>query len=499
MKKSIIIIGGGISGLAAGCYAQMNNYDSKILEMHNRSGGLCTSWERNSYTIEGCLHWIVGSKDELWINKIWQELGIIKNVEFLNLDELSRIQGEDNKEFIFYTDMIRLEKHMKELAPEDSKILEELFDGVREFLKLDIEMDKAIETFNIFDWIKFINKMRPYQKWQKKWKDISVEDFAKSFKNPFLNTIFTEVFEKKVSIMGMLMTIGWFHKRCAGYPIGGSKAVVKAIEDRYYCLGGQISFNSNVEKIITHKGKAVGIRLKDGSQHFADVIISAIDGYTTIYKLLDEKYIGNKIKKYYSKLSLVEPLIHISFGVNNDYKNIRPSILGDNILLKKPIIIGGRVIKRINVLFYNYDKSYSTEGKCLVKVMIPANYNYWNNLGYKSKHYEKEKEIILYKILSILEKHYPGFSSKIEMKDIATPLTFEKYTGNRRGSIQGWKIKANDKNVRFQKTLKNLNNFYMIGQWVEPGGGLPPVAMSGRNVIQMICKKDKKEFSSYIQ
>ena len=44
------------------------------------------------------------------------------------------------------------------------------------------------------------------------------------------------------------------------------------------------------------------------------------------------------------------------------------------------------------------------------------------------------------------------------------------------------------------KTLPGLDGFYMIGQWVEPGGGLPPAAQSGRNVTQIICKRDKRKF-----
>ena len=45
-----------------------------------------------------------------------------------------------------------------------------------------------------------------------------------------------------------------------------------------------------------------------------------------------------------------------------------------------------------------------------------------------------------------------------------------------------------------EKTLPGLEGFYMVGQWVEPGGGLPTVAASGRSVIQMICKRDRKPF-----
>jgi phytoene dehydrogenase-like protein len=44
------------------------------------------------------------------------------------------------------------------------------------------------------------------------------------------------------------------------------------------------------------------------------------------------------------------------------------------------------------------------------------------------------------------------------------------------------------------KTLPGLDNFYMAGQWVNPGGGMPPAVMSGSHTIQFICKRDNKQF-----
>ncbi len=61
MDKSITIIGAGIAGLSVGCYAQMNGYRTKIFEMHNKPGGLCTAWKRNGYTIDGCIHHLAGA------------------------------------------------------------------------------------------------------------------------------------------------------------------------------------------------------------------------------------------------------------------------------------------------------------------------------------------------------------------------------------------------------------------------------------------------------
>jgi heterodisulfide reductase subunit A-like polyferredoxin len=34
-ERSIIIIGAGMAGLSAGCYAQMNGYNTQVFEMHD--------------------------------------------------------------------------------------------------------------------------------------------------------------------------------------------------------------------------------------------------------------------------------------------------------------------------------------------------------------------------------------------------------------------------------------------------------------------------------
>jgi phytoene dehydrogenase-like protein len=78
--------------------------------------------------------------------------------------------------------------------------------------------------------------------------------------------------------------------------------------------------------------------------------------------------------------------------------------------------------------------------------------------------------------------------------DVATPMTYENYTGNWQGSMEGWLITTKTMTMRMSKTLPGLQNFYMAGQWVEPGGGVPTAAMSGRNVIRNICQRDKRPF-----
>jgi phytoene dehydrogenase-like protein len=79
-------------------------------------------------------------------------------------------------------------------------------------------------------------------------------------------------------------------------------------------------------------------------------------------------------------------------------------------------------------------------------------------------------------------------------RDVATPVTWERYIGNWKGSFEDWLETTDTLMMQMDKTLPRLENFYMAGQWVEPGGSVPTAVMSGRNVIQILCKKDKRKF-----
>jgi len=84
--KSVIIIGAGIAGLAAGCYAQMNGYRSQIFEMHDLPGGLCTAWERRGYIFDGCIHTLLGSGPGQPYHRMWEELGAIQGRRMIHHD-----------------------------------------------------------------------------------------------------------------------------------------------------------------------------------------------------------------------------------------------------------------------------------------------------------------------------------------------------------------------------------------------------------------------------
>ncbi len=495
-ERSIIIIGGGIAGLSAGCYGLMNGFRTRIFEMHKKPGGLCTSWKRQGYTVDGCIHWLVGTGKTSGFNRIWRELGALEGRAIIDHEEYGRIESADGKQFIVYTNIDRLERHMKEIAPEDAPVIDEFIAAVRTCTRLEPPLGKAPEVSNLWDLVKIIVTKYPLLRILRKWNRISLREFGARFRNPLIRDAFPMFFMPDFPMTFMLMTFAWMHNKAAGYPVGGSLEFSRAIEKRYLALGGEVTYRARVAKVLTEKGCATGVRLEDGSEHRADYVISAADGHATIFDMLEGKYVDDEVRGRFRDLIPFPPLLYIGIGVNRKFDDLPFSAGGMAIGLPEPLVIGGVKHDYLGVHVFNFDPTLAPAGKTLLTVLLRTDYTYWKTLREQDERYKAEKERIADVVVALLDKRFPGLSAQVEMRDVASPTTFVRYTGNWKGSFEGWQVTPETWSFGrlMRKTLPGLRNFYMAGHWVEPGGGLPAVARSGRNVIQIICRDEKRTF-----
>ena len=499
-NKKVIIIGAGISGLCAGSYLQMNGYDTEIFELHTTPGGLCTSWKRKGYTFDLCIHWLVGSSPSDNFYGLWNELIDIEKLDFVDHEIFFQVEDKEGGKLRMFTNVDRLEEEMKSVAPEDRDIIEDFIGGIRKFLPFSMPLNKAPEVMNPFDGLKMMFKMFPYFGAFKKWDKISAEELASRCKNLLLSRAILEIFLPDSPVFFLLYTLVSMHKKSAGYPVGGSLNFARLIEKKYINLGGKVNYNSRVEEIIVDDDIARGIRLENGNTHLADIIISAADGYSTIFKMLNGKYIDEKRREYYSgqseKLKVFPSLVFVALGVARKFDDEPHTLIFP---LKKPLVVDESVsYEYLPVRIFNFDPTLAPEGKTSITVNLGTyNYEFWVNLRKSNKEkYRQEKERIANEVIEALEERFGNIKSNIEVTDVSTPASLIRYTNNWKGSFEGWHPGRGTMMLRIDKTLPGLENFYMIGQWVEPGGGLPPAIMSGRNVAQIICKKDGKKFTT---
>jgi phytoene dehydrogenase-like protein len=196
----------------------------------------------------------------------------------------------------------------------------------------------------------------------------------------------------------------------------------------------------------------------------------------------------------YANPNLFSPLIYVGLGVARSFDDVPPSIGGLAYPLDKPIVIAGKEQPVLCARVYNFDPTLSPQGKNVLIVQYTTDYEYWQKLRQEPERYKAEKGRICDDVIAGLEQRFPGITAQIEMRDVATPMTWERYTGNWRGSYEGWMFSAESLISSMSKTLPGLDSFYMAGQWVNPGGGMPTAAMSGNHTIQYLCNKDRKKF-----
>jgi phytoene dehydrogenase-like protein len=480
--------------LCTGIYGQMNGYQTSIYEKHKIPGGLMSAFRRKGFLVDTCVHWLAGSGAGMHIHRYWNEIGLLEGRKFLPIDRYAEFTGKDGRTVSFYCDPDRLEKHLLELSPADAKVIHEFADGVR--LSISFKTPEKLQyEASTLEWTKTILSMVPLLGGIQKWTKMTVGELAARFQSQLIRDALNSVYEPDFSVFYMVLsTLGFLYKGHAGYPVGGSLPLALFLEKRYRTLGGQVKYQARVEKILVEYGKAVGVRFVDGTEQRADIVVSAADGYTTIFKMLEGKFVDNDVRERYEKWKPFRSILYVSAGVNRTFPEISISVEGNAFELQRPVVIAGDRHTWIPVHVHSHDPSFAPPGKTVLTSAIFTNYAFWEGVRDKVSVYEAEKDCIAQAYLEALEQIWPGISQDVVMVNVATPLTFERITGNWRGSITGWKLTPEQALAAIPQTLPGLENFWMVGHWVYPGGGIPGGPSTGREAIWKQCKKHKKAF-----
>lgn len=493
MKKKINIIGAGIAGLCAGCYGQMNGYDTEIFEMHNIPGGMCTAWQRNGYTIDGCIEWLMGTIPNSPFYKLWNEIGALDGRKFVTKDHFMTVEGSNGQKLTFYADINKTEAEMIKISPEDAPLIREMANAVRKITGLGVPVDKPQDMYNFFDIAKLIITMGPKMGIMSKLNKISLGEFALQFKNPFLREALTCYIDKDYTLFIFIMILATYNGKDGAWCVGGSLEFARGIEKRYLELGGKIQYKTKVESIMVENNQAVGIKLEDGTQKRSDYVISAADGYTTIFKMLSGAYVDDKIRALYENTPLSGSSVQVSLGINYDLSEKPHSFVFKP---NQPIIAGGNEYKYLQINHFSYDKTMCPQGKSVTRGTLYTNYEYWEKLYKDKSAYKAEKERIAQEYIKAVEEKYPEVKGKIEMVDVSTPMTYVRYTGNWKGIYMSWKATTKNPMMTVPASLPGLGSFYMAGQWANSSGGIPVGVMTGKFCIMRICKKDRKKLVS---
>jgi phytoene dehydrogenase-like protein len=153
-------------------------------------------------------------------------------------------------------------------------------------------------------------------------------------------------------------------------------------------------------------------------------------------------------------------------------------------------------VGQLSFRIFNFDPTFAPPGKTAVTCFIPTrNDEYWVSLRRDdAKAYAARKAELADAVIGILERRIPGIRQAIEVIDVSTPASVIRHTGNWKGSMEGFLMTPQAGISGLRSSLPKLRNFRMIGQWVQPGGGLPSGLMTGRRCVQEICRAEHRPF-----
>ncbi len=266
------------------------------------------------------------------------------------------------------------------------------------------------------------------------------------------------------------------------YPVGGSGAIPEALCKGVEKFGGRICYQKEVTEILVENGSARGVRLADGSKHYARAVISNATVWDTFNRLVtdsryrvDEKRFLRAPSWFQLFLGVDASLIPEGFYVHHilvdDWKSYNQT--GGTIYFSAPTIL---------------DPSLAPAGKHIIHAFVTGEVDEWQHYERGSSAYLAAKEEVAAGVIARTERILPGLSKAVELKVLATPLTHERYLNRFKGSY-GPLMKPGQNILQKPQNTTPIKNLFAAGDSTFPGQGVIAVTYSGVSCASYIARK----------
>jgi phytoene dehydrogenase-like protein len=487
MTKRIVIVGGGLAGLSAACYALASGFRATIVEHNLALGGVCTAWTRGAYTIDGCIHWLTGGP----FTRLYEELGILPRVGLHVLDHFATYRRPaQDVEVAITRDLAALGRSLATIAPEDRDEIARLLDAAATMAELAPGFDQPPELTSARESLQRLWDLRTAAPALVRYRKPLGTWAREHLNSPRVRRVLTHLAPEEAPTLVLLMMLGYLSRGWLSRPDGGTGPFRDALIEEFQRLGGEAQVHATVDEILVENGRAYGVRLGDGTMLDADVVISTASAPETVTRLLGGRFGADTLRERLERWKLFEPIVLASYGVESPLDGVPSTLILDGL---RPFPLCGRAIESLQLRIYNDDPRMAPAGHTVVQAIVPSSYEWWATRGTR---YGAEKDVVAAHLLEQIVDQVPGVGGNVRVSDVSTPLTWWNMARSWRGAFEGWMPNAEALFGHVKKTLPGLSSFFMAGQWVEPGGGVPTALMSGRQVVQLVCAEEKQPFAA---
>lgn len=479
----IVIIGGGVSGLSAGIYAQLNGHRAVVYEKHTVAGGNLTGWQRGEYHIDNCIHWLTGTNPATDTYRMWETLGALGGeVEVYQGDVLLTCEY-NGRTLSLCRDLGRMHRDMLTLSPSDSKEIDRLIRAIETVQGMShIAGENHNEGYSVPKLMRTCPRLLRYH-------NMTTGELARRFEHPLLRRFVTSFLGDSFNSLALVIVCAHFCGENAGIPRGGSLAMARRMADRFLALGGELCVGREAEEIICGEGIARAVRLADGEVAQADYVILATDPSAVFGRLLDAP-MPAQLQKWYRDPDMMRfSAYHCAFA----YDAPNPPFRGD-LTVDVPVRYQGILrAKTLAVREFSHEPGFSPEGKTLLQTVSFCDEEEARAcicLANDRNAYARRKAEIAKVTERLLLERFAQMRGALTCIDVWTPATYRRFTGAEAGSFMSFVMPARRLPVRLGGGVRGIPNVILATQWQQSPGGLPIAAECGRRAIETVMRRE---------
>ncbi len=493
MGNKVLILGGGISGLAASIYLASKGFDVELFEKNEKFGGKANELVSNSFRFDTGPSLITMP---FVIDELFQSVN--KNLsDFLKINRLEilcKYFFSDGSEFIAYSNKEKLLAEFENFSNVSQKKFEQYLSSTKRIYDLtaDIFLINPIHELKIlfnkksFRTLLHLNELQLFK---------TMHEMNQSF---FENKKLIQLFDRYATYVGSdphqtpatFNIIQHVEYNLGGFTIdGGIYNLVRALEKLAVEVGVKLHKNSKVEKIFVNNKRVKGI-LVNGNEIESNIVLSAMDVLYT-YSLMDK--VNSREYNRYKKLELSSSALVFYWGVkinsesltmhniifSNDYRKEFQQIFRDKVIPDDPTIYIYISSK------HNMNDAPENHENWFVMINVPSKIELFREIEISNK----IKENLIKKIANVVGI---DISDKIVFEEILDPRKINFLTSSVEGALYG-PASHSILSIFFRQRNKSssISGLYFCGGTAHPGGGIALVILSAKIASELIAKSQK--------
>jgi all-trans-retinol 13,14-reductase len=248
--------------------------------------------------------------------------------------------------------------------------------------------------------------------------------------------------------------LGYFLENGGFYPRGGSSVFARELGRTIEAAGGAIRLRAEVDRILVRRGRAAGVRLTDGEELLAPVVVSSVGLRNTYDRLLRDEAAAEGERLQVGRLGLAYEYMNLFFGLD-----VSPRTFGlgrENRWIYRDWDSGRDVFWNFaddeqavgpKIIFLNSSSLRDPEfregrdGYSLQVVFIGAQgaFDRWVHTKWKQRgdEYAAFKDLAGSRLLAALDRHFPGLAGHVVHTEVSSALSYSTFTSHAGGVPYG--------------------------------------------------------------